>query len=276
MDILFISPADFHRKPQVGTHREMSWDDLCDWLSEPAWGDAKDLVGGWNPGLYTDNIRRKANLIRSHALVVDIDSGGDIDKLAEEHRDYDAILHETFSSSEATPRCRLVLRFAEPVNTETYEHVHRVIRRRIREELHVGVDDGAKDVSRLSYCPVRRPGSGYRAHVIQGRGLDAAALLKAHPPIVRAPCPVRPLPSHQSKYCEAALRRAADALAAGTPGERHDILNRESYALARLGLSLGEVARALIPAAIQSMGEARKKEIERTIVDGFMARKHAS
>lgn len=277
IDVLFISPAQFFAKPQVGTSKKLAWCNLADWLAEPAWGESKDGVGGWSPCLYKDNIRRKANVIHACALVVDVDAGGDVDALAEEFQLFDAILHETFSSTAETPRCRVVLRLAEPISAEEYEHLHRIVRRRLREDLKIGVDDGAKDVSRFSYSPVRRPGSGYRFRVTNGKPLDAAKVIAAHPPLVRAlPAPRFEPPKDMTRYHESALRKAADALAAGTPGERHDILCREAYSLARLDLTLGEIARALMPAALHSMGEHRRREIERTIAESVQARRRAS
>jgi hypothetical protein len=278
IDVLFISPRQFQAKPQVGTPRTLTWLELIEFLSEPAWGDSKDAVGGWTPGRYHENVRRKANLTHASALVIDIDRDGDVDKVAGEFGLHDCIIHETFSSTPATPRCRVVLRFAEPVGVETYEHVHRVIRRRLREDLHIGVDDGAKDVCRLSYSPVRRAGSGYRFRTTVGKPLDAVAIVKANPPLVRMlpALPVYKSQGDKTKYVDAALRRAAASLGGAHVGSRHETLCKEAYSLARLGLTLGEITRALVPAAIASMGEERRREIERTIVDGFRARKDAS
>jgi hypothetical protein len=272
MDLLFISAEQFHRKPQVGTPVQMSWADLADYLSRPSIGDRKGDAGGYSPALYRENIRRKANLVHIWALIVDIDGNGDVDRIADELAAYDAITHETFSSTNDDPRCRLVLRLARPIDWSTYERAHGVVRAILRRDAGAITDDGAKDASRLSYAPVRRAEAGYRFRLTSGRPLDAQRLVDAIPPP-----PPRPRidvkPEHADAYRRGAMRRAAEAVASASDGARHETLNREAYALARLDLSIDAIRDALLPGAVAAMGESRRREAERTIADAVHARK---
>lgn len=272
IDILFISPAQFQRKPQVGTPARMTWTALADFLSRPSFGEEKGCAGGFSPAAYVENIRRKPNLRAIWALVVDIDGGGDVDRVADEIAQYDSITLETFSSTNDEPRCRLLLRLADPTDAQTYEAAHALVRSKLRRELGCKVDDGAKDASRLSYLPVRRPGAGYRFRQTAGRPLDAKKLVAMNPPKPRpAPAPIDP--KHADAYVRGAMRRAAEAIGAAANGARHETLCREAYTLARLGLSHAQIRDALLPSAVAAMGDARRREAERTIADAVNARK---
>jgi hypothetical protein len=133
-------------------------------------------------------------------------------------------------------------------------------------------DEGAKDASRVSYAPVRRPGAGYRFRVVGGAPLDARAVLAAQPP----PPPravARPVaPDHRDAYVRGALRRAAEAVGSAAEGIRHHTLSKEAFGLARLGLVQYEVEAALLPAFVAAAGERRENEGRRTIRDAVRAR----
>lgn len=274
IDVLYISPEQFRGKPQVGTRCKMEWDSFAAYLSRPSVGNAKDVAGGYSPALYVDNIRRKAGVRCVWALVVDVDECGDVDRVADAVAGYRAIVHETFSSTNDAPRCRLLLRLAEPIDAATYDRLHPVVRGHLRAA-GIIADEGAKDPSRLSFSPVRRPDAGYRFRTTKGRPLDAARVLAAQPPKV-TPRPVVSAPKHADAYVGAALRRAADAVASATPGDRHYALCREAFTLGRLELRDDEIEGALLPAAVASMGEARKREAERAIRDALRARRGAT
>lgn len=276
MDFLFVSPDAFARKPQIGEPRKMTWSMFEDFISKSSIGDAKDIAGGYSPAAYLEHARRKANLLRVWLVIYDIDDGGDVDRVADELATYAAVVHETFNSTNDEPRCRVAIRLAEPVDAATYEMVHAIGRSKIDAALGCRTDQGAKDASRLSYCPVRRAGAGYRVRVNRGRPLDAKRVIAAHPPkpVVRPPVEVKP--EHADKYRQAALRRAADAILSASVGARHEVLNKEAYALARLDLSRDEIADALLPAFVSAAGEARRYEAVRTIADAVRARKGAA
>jgi hypothetical protein len=275
LDVLFVSPERFRLSPQVGVPRVPTWAELGEYLSRPSIGETKDEAGAWTPALYRDNVRRKANLVSVGALVIDVDENGDVDAVADVVGRYDAIVHETFSSTNDAPRCRAILRFAEPIDALTYEALHKVVRRHLASA-GIVADEGAKDASRLSYSPVRRPDAGYRFRRVDGDLLDAKRVLAAQP--VPNPRPVAsPIaPEHHDAYVQAALRRAADAVSSASNGMRHYMLCREAFTLARFGLSESEIRSALLPAFIAAAGEQRESEGLRTIRDAVRARQGAA
>ncbi len=271
MGILFVSPQRFKASPQVGTHVTMSWREFGMYLSRPSIGEEKAEAGAYSPAVYEGNVRRKASLVRIWALIVDIDENGDVDNVADALSRYSAIVHETFSSTNDAPRCRIVLELAEDINAATYETAHKIIRSRLRSA-GIVADEGAKDASRLSYAPCRREGAGYRFRANEGEQLDACALIAAQPPPPPRP-PVRVVaPEHRDVYVRGALRKAAEAVSGASEGERHYMLCKEAFALARLGLSDSEIESALLPAFVAAAGERRQHEGIRTIRDATRAR----
>jgi len=273
LDVLFLSPPRFRAKPQVGVACVMTWRELALYLSRATVAAAKDVAGAWSPALYRDNVRRKASLVYAHALVVDVDDGGDVDRVADALSRYRAIVHSTFSSTAEAPRCRIVLALADPIDASAYERTHRVVRAHLRTG-GILADECAKDASRVSYAPVVRPGEAFRYRLVDGTLLDARAVLSKQLPARAVPrLAWAPSVEHQDAYIRAAMRRAASNVATSAPGSRHLALSREAFALSRLSLSEERIQGALLPAFVHSAGEARKREGERTIRDAVRARR---
>jgi hypothetical protein len=272
LDVLFVPPWRFRGRPQAGLALHMTWGDLARWLALPTMGEAKDEAGAWSPALYREGVRRKAALVHAHAIVVDVDQGGDVERVASVVARYRAIVHSTFSSTPEVPRCRIVLALAVAIDAPTYEAVHAVIRAHL-QAVDIAADEGAKDASRVSYAPVVRPGAEYRFAATHGAPLDAGVVLDAQPPPAPRSAP-RPLnPKHAGAYVRGALRRAAGAVAGAIPGARHAALNREAHALARLALDEAAIVSALLPAFVAAAGERREHEGRRTIRDAVQARR---
>jgi hypothetical protein len=277
LDVLFVSPEAFRVSPQRGEQRRPEWDSFAAFLSRPSIGDSKDIAGGYALGSYGDGIRRKANLASIGGLVVDVDENGDVDRVADAVSNYRAIVHETFSSTNDAPRCRLILALEETIDAATYDPVHRVVRTHLRVR-GIQPDDGAKDCSRLSYSPVRRADAGYRFRVTTGRPLSAARLLvaqKPKPKPEKRPASTEPI-KHPDSYKQAALRAAAASVSKATPGGRHHALLQAVWGLARPELALDEetISRALLDAFVAAAGEARRTEAHRAIANAYAARRH--
>lgn len=272
LDVLCISPERFRASPQVGVPCVMPWESLAAYLSRPSMGESKDAEGGISPALYKDNIRRKANLVHVGALVLDLDEGGDVDRVADVLAKYSAIVHETFSSTDDESRCRAYVQLVEPVDAATYERTHAIARAHL-SAVGLVADEGAKDASRLSYAPVRRPGACYRFRVTKGAPLDAHAVLAAQPVRVKPPPLPAPRAEYADAYVRAALQRAADEVSSSSAGVRHYTLSKEAFGLARLELDEHQIAGALLPAFVAAAGERRGIEGARTIRDAIRARR---
>jgi hypothetical protein len=275
IDVLFVDPERFRAKPQIGVPCTMTFDELAFYLAKPSVGDAKDIAGAWSCALYTENIRRKANVVHVHALPIDVDVNGDVDEVADLVSRYRSLVLETFSSTDDDPHCRALILLAEPIDVAEFEEAHRIVRAHLRAQ-GVVADEGAKDASRLSYAPVRRAGAGYRFRLNEGEPLDARAMLRAQPaPAPRIVVPP-PAPEHRDRYVRGALQKAAATLASAAPGERHYALSREAFTLARLDVPTAEIESALLPAFVAAAGDTRMAEGVRTIRDAVKARRGAA
>jgi hypothetical protein len=274
LDVLYVSRERFLRGPQVGINRPTTWGRLVSFLSRPTVGLAKNACGAWSPGLYRDGVHRKTHLVHVCALLVDVDERGDVDVVADTLGQYACVVFETFSSTVEAPRCRAVLLLAVPVDVPTYEAVHGVVRAHLGAR-GIVVDATAKDATRFSYVPVRRPGDSYRVRVVDGDPLEPARVLLAQPsrPSPSSPRQLSRVPARErdGRYARAALRNAAARLGGACEGQRHGVLLREAWGLARL-LDEPTIAAALLPVWVAVAGEGRRREGERAIRDAVQAR----
>jgi len=204
------APESFRSKPQIGTATRPTFAELGACLARPLIGDAKDCAGAYSPALYTDNVRRKPNLVKIWAMVVDIDQGGDVDRVVQLVGRYRAIVHSTFSSTEADPRCRVLILLAEAVGRgdvrsgaqgrASPSHPHRRRRRRGGK--------GRQPRELLARGPALAPRSV--CVEVDGVTLDARAVIAAQPPPAPKSAPRLVAPEHRDVYIQAALRKAAD------------------------------------------------------------------
>ncbi len=281
LDILYLSPEQFARSPQVGTPCRMTWANLVAYLSRPTEGDpvaypnpddAKRQAGAWSPCLYKDNRRRKADVVHASAITFDIDGGGDVERAAKAFSAFRRIVHSSYKSTTEAPRCRVVLPLVEPcTDPKLYEFAHAAIRRELARRAFI-VDEGAKDISRLNFAPMVYPGRTFAFIAADGVAFDVRKFAAS----VKPPAPPKPPPAvaeHRDKYTQGALRKAAEAVYAANVGDRHHLLSKEAFTLARpeLGLSLSQVTSALLGPFVARAGEARMLEGARTIKDAFHA-----
>ncbi|HET7539678.1 MAG TPA: hypothetical protein VFK05_07395 [Polyangiaceae bacterium] len=274
VDVLLLDAASFRCSPQIGVARCLSWGELESLLARPVVATAKDIAGAWSPARYRNNVRRRDHLLSIGAIVLDVDAGGEVERVAEALQRYRAIIHETFSSTAAEPRCRVVIQLAEPIDAASYDKLHAVVRTHLSNQ-SVEADARAKDASRVSYLPVRRPGAGYRFVVTEGVPVCAARVLAAQSTreTSRPSPPMRSGDQH-SNYSRAALRSAARAVATASEGTRNDTLYREAFSIARLDdLGTQAIETALHDAAITA--GLSDNEARRTIASALRARRGA-
>lgn len=102
-------------------------------------------------GLFHSNRRAKANFKSSQMLALDLDNGVSVATcLQDSHiRDYSAIVYPTPSSSEKTPKSRVVFFLPQPVTSlELWEHYQQALLYHYR---HLQPDPACKDAARLFY-----------------------------------------------------------------------------------------------------------------------------
>ena len=272
LDVLYVAPKRFHASPQQGVQRRIAWAALAAALSPARVGNVKDVAGAWSPALYRGGIRRRSALITVGALVVDVDVGGDVDRVIEAVSRYRAIVHETFSSTQANPRCRILVHLEVPVDATSYEKLHAVVRAHLRQH-GIEADEAAKDASRLSYFPVRRPGSSYRFATAEGVSLNASRVIAVQPSLPSAR--VRgglPLIDGTGSYSGVALASAASAVASAGAGKRNDTLFHETFSVSRLAdINARTIRTAMLDAALAA--GLPETEAKRTIASALRTRR---
>jgi hypothetical protein len=276
VEILLVAPGALgHGRPFTFD----SFDVFALYISRPTFmsptGDAeadKATEGGLVCGAFRGGRRRKADFLGTRAMSFDFDDC-DVETVARSVVDLSTCVHETFKSRAGARRCRLYVELLERVeDVGAFDAAHDVLRKHFAAR-GIVADESAKDCSRLNYLPVRAIGTGYQFTRTRGKPLDVARMLAVQPPPPPRPPPkLAPLPQHRDKYIAAALTAARANVAAATPGGRHLALCREAFSLARLGLSEGEIAHALIPAFVATSGETRRREAERAVHDAVAAR----
>jgi hypothetical protein len=286
MDLLYFSDLQLRRKPQRGTPCDLTWEQFAEWLSEPIWGDDKEEGGGYSPGKYDDDIRRLDHLLSVGVLVFDVDINGEVPRIAEAMKGFSCIIHETFSSTAESRRCRLLVQLKDPIEGALYSAVHRLFRAQLtKHPLNIWPDENATDASRLSFFPVRRKGAGYGFATTKGDPVDGKTIAAAV--TWNTPRNIGSTPQHPNdesdgpagsatkQYIESAVESARHNLSIAKEGDRHHVLLKEAFGLSRpyLGLTYDQVVDALLETAIARMGQYRAHEAKMAIRDAFTKRR---
>ena len=159
---------------------EVTWDKVCTKLAEPIISDVKE-VSLYGPYRLNDGATRSNNNVREVSwLVFDIDdaqgrSAQDIVNLV---KDYDAILHSTWSHTKENPRYRLIINLLNPVPAKHFSTVRNAFLF-FNAELASIIDKACSDPSRAYYLfsyPNER--KDYAEYIVnKGKPLDTATCL---------------------------------------------------------------------------------------------------
>jgi hypothetical protein len=275
--ITYLTRARFESKPQVGLTIRRPWRSFLRWLTWPTFAGDKRAAGAWCPCALEAG-RVKGGRGPVSVLVADVDeaSEGALDRAAEALAGYAGCIAPTFSATPETPKYRIVLRLSRALTPDEFPLVWSKMARRLAAA-GIVVDKGCKNINRLYFgCVARAPEAWMGARFLDGSPLDVEVVLAVArtDETRRVPAPTRTTIAitSGSAYTRAALRRAATAVAQAPEGERHETLNREAFALARLALDERQIADALLGPFVATAGEARRREGERAIRDAVTAR----
>jgi hypothetical protein len=286
VDILHVRPEAIATSPHRGTQVRETFGELVAFVRRRVVSPFKDRDGGIALGRFKDGVRRLTHFEATRAIGVDYDQGaiaaGDIFEAIGPRRH---LTYPTHGSVEGFHKSRSILFLDREVDGPTFKRCIRVVHSHF---LRAGIelDASAKDATRWWFCPVVRPEMAARFEVHataeDAPPFDVTQLLahadrldsahEAELAELRRWRPAPELPAERDKYVRAAVQRAADRVAAATPGERHGILNSEAYSLARLELSEDAIREALLVPFIAAAGKERRREGERTIHDACKAR----
>lgn len=131
-------PARGFRSNTTGTSGRVSWTGLVRMLNRAPVGDpkrhpnpniAKAARGGWSACRLIGGRRLASAFVETRLLGLDIDRHGDIDEALRAFGPFKKIVHSTYKSTAANPRCRVILALKEPCfSTETYKRGHLAVR----------------------------------------------------------------------------------------------------------------------------------------------------
>jgi hypothetical protein len=264
------------------------WDDLARFLSVSREGNptrypdhdiAKRARGAWVPGTYRGtaghgNLAR--DLIETNLLVIDIDHG-DPRAVADALGAYDTIIHTTYKHTPSHPRCRGVFRLTGSCRSAADYNTGEKFIARILSAMGFTVPAKDSTLGKLAYLPMHQPGVEPAVIVNTGKPLDLDKIVAAErqreqierkkktPTSTTRPSTKSPV------YVAAAVRRAIEAVASASFGDRHNTLYKEAASLARVELALPEheILDALRPAAHRADPEESDDEHERVIKDAI-------
>lgn len=155
MRISLFDSALSNRPEMIGT----TWAGLVGSLTRFRQADVPDKrkLPAWSPAIYPDGATRKgSSVVAVSCLALDYDDGTSPEAASETWRQWDHVVHSSYSHTVAAPRFRLVLPFAAAVPVEGWQRVWEWA------EQHSGltIDTSCKDPSRLYFRPfVRRDDS---------------------------------------------------------------------------------------------------------------------
>jgi hypothetical protein len=280
--ITYLSAARFASSPQVGIRIEQEWHALLRWLAWPTFADDKRAAGAWCP-CDLEGGAVKAGKGPVSLLVADVDDcgGGAIDRSAELLAPYVGAVIPTFSATPEKPKHRIVLLPSRPLTAEEFPIAWPKMASTLADA-GILVDRGCKNINRLYFaCVARSPEAWLGARLLNGTPIDvdgmlAAARADAEAERVRRPTS-RPIEDrNRDRYVAGAIDRARANLMSAPEGSRHDLLLREVFSLARLGLSDVDLEAALLEPFVAVAGESRRREGERAIRDAAAARSRAA
>ncbi|MBL9028177.1 MAG: hypothetical protein JNL21_38650 [Myxococcales bacterium] len=276
---LFVGgdPARGFQPQTTGTSCTVSWDDLTRLLGRAHVGDPtthpdpntqKSARGGWSACRLRGGRRLASAFVETRLLGLDIDRHGDIDRALRAFQPFRKLVHATYKSTEAEPRCRVILPLKESCfSTEKFKRAHHAVRYAV---VRAGwfeaddFDDAGSDPSRLWYLPMVAPGVSYRFEVTDGELLDIEKLLPSRPSLKKT---TSPTPSPTTANRSAALAFAERKMADTQEGRRHTTV----FSLAAwLGTITPPIPDDQIEASLLAHApEGHDAEFRRTIRDGI-------
>ena len=112
-------------RPAEGKRLVMSEEYFCSQIEKPIVAASKDALPRWSACTYVDDYRRLSSVHLAHAIVLDFDSGVDMNRLMRSREEWAGCYHSSWSSTEDVPRGRLVLFVDMPVVPREYHRVWR-------------------------------------------------------------------------------------------------------------------------------------------------------
>ncbi len=212
------------------TPARLTWRSLVAGLTRWREVPSKAECPGWMPVELSTPYRRKENVVSVSCLVLDIDSGLDIEAASARFSDWPHILHTSYSSTLDFHKARLVIPLEAPCPAMWFPRLWRWGQSRIGGM----ADEQSKDASRYFYLPAVGPG-GHNETIVN----DAGSSFLDPRPWSRLPETPEEVQAKEAarKRDEYQRRREAGGVPEGRA--RGDELKHDPGARLALGLALG-------------------------------------
>ncbi len=191
----------------AGRQLTITWSAFADRVQRARPGATKDGLSRWAPVEFRRGYRCRANVIRAHAIVFDVDDGTALETILSAFDGLHIIAHSTFSATAEVPRWRIALPIDRPVNADEYDRVWRWLAAGVEAEGAVP-DYQGRDVAHAWAVPAVPPSGFYVAREAEGAFACVADGLAAVP----APEPM-PMPTRTAGGDESYERRVTRARA---------------------------------------------------------------
>jgi hypothetical protein len=191
----------------AGRHVPITWTAFAARVERPRAAPSKESLARWAPVEFRASYRCRANVIRAHACVLDVDDGSTLESIVRALEGLFAIAHSTFNATAEAPRWRIVVPLDRCVDADCYDRVWRWLAGAVEAE-DAGPDYAARDASRAWAVPAVPPSGYYVARIFDGAFACVADALIAIP---REEAPVGTT-SRDESY-DSKVRRARQYLA---------------------------------------------------------------
>ncbi len=185
MPVVWLSPS---LTQPVGVQRAICWSAFAERVERAKPAPSKEALARWAPVEFRSAYRCLANVLRAHAIGVDVEDGSELAPILSALEGFYLIVHSTFSATAEHPRWRVVAPLDWPVDADGYERAWRWLASKL-EAARVRPDYPARDASRAWAVPARPPSGFYICHIAEGAFASSKEALAAIPKTEPLPPP---------------------------------------------------------------------------------------
>lgn len=153
---------------------DIAWHEWLEYLETEPVDEFINGHPGWSAVLFDPPKRGLRNVRQAFAIVLDFDTGGSFDAMAELWSDSYGLIYTTKSHTANHDRFRVVLPLTRPVSAQEYSSIWQWAAGRTGS---AKPDAQCKDASRFWFLPTRPPG-GWRAVRLTGDAIDPDDVLR--------------------------------------------------------------------------------------------------
>lgn len=183
--VFYFSPS---LRQSVGIQFQNTWWNFGKRVIDADPHPYKDRLSRWAPVQFVDSHRRRDNIVRCYAVVLDVDKGAELEGILASLDALYVIAHSTFSATTEAPRWRVIVPLDRGVDADEYDRLWRWLAAKL-EKAGIEPDYAARDAGHCWAIPARPPSGHYVAHMTNGAFAECAEGLRQMPPPGKLPEP---------------------------------------------------------------------------------------